>query len=82
MSRIIPRGLTRREAADLFGISLSTFQKARNEGRIPPPTLPGGRYDLALLQIAADRMSGIDSAAKNDSPLKGWQRKRNHARAP
>jgi len=63
VSTITPRGLTRKQAAIFFGLSLSGFDKARREGKIPLPTLPGKRYDMQLLQAAMNTMSGISAAS-------------------
>jgi hypothetical protein len=78
-SDIAPRGLTAKQAAkDLYGISLSGFYKERREGRIPGPTLPGGRYDRKLLEAEMDRQSGITNT-RTLSPLEQW--KANRARS-
>jgi predicted site-specific integrase-resolvase len=63
-----------KEAANLYGLSMSAFQKARREGKIPRPTLPGKRYDRILLEMEMNKLSGIiESESK---PLDEW-RKRN-----
>jgi len=69
------RGLTRKQAADFFGLSTSAFDKFRREGKIPGPTLPGGRYDLQLLQATMDRLSGI-STEGGLSALEAWRKRR------
>lgn len=53
------RGLTSRETARFYGLSSSAFYKARRNGLIPAPTLPGGRYDRVLLEKEMNRLSGI-----------------------
>jgi hypothetical protein len=70
---ITPRGLTRNEAADVAGVSVSSFDKARKEGKFPGPTLPGKRYDLVLLHAAMDRLSGISTSGDALSPLEMWR---------
>ena len=73
---ITRRGLTRTQAAEFFGLSLSGFDKARREGKIPPPTLPGGRYDMQLLNEHMDRVSGIQAKAVPLAPLEQWRASR------
>lgn len=64
------RGITRKQAADFFGISPSTLSKYVREGKIPPPSLPGRRYDILVLQNVANTMSGISGAplGRNTQP--------------
>ncbi len=68
---IAVRGLTHEQAAAFAGLSIATFDKARREGKYPRATLPGRRYDLALLQAAMDRLSGVSTRAI--SPLDAWR---------
>src|ERR1700682_1851758 len=49
---LVPRGLTREAAAAYAGLSPAAFDKARLDQKYPGPTLPGGRYDLVLMQVA------------------------------
>ena len=56
---IAPRGLSRTQAAALTGLSPTTFDKARREGKYPGPTLPGGRWDRKVIEKAMDRSSGL-----------------------
>ena len=73
VGRNVPiRGLTAEEAAALYGLSLSSFYKARREGKIPGPTLPGGRYDRVLLEQVMDRLSGVDRQS-TPMPLDEWR---------
>ena len=71
----IVRGLTRKQAAALFGLCTSAFDKFKREGKIPAPTLPGKRYDLQLLQATMDRLSGI-STRGDLGPLEAWRKRR------
>jgi hypothetical protein len=73
---LIPRGLTREGAAAYVGLSPVAFDKARLEQKYPGPTLPGGRYDLVLLQMAMDRLSGILTESEAANPLDAWRRSR------
>lgn len=74
--RLIPRGLTREGAAAYVGLSAAAFDKARLEQKYPGPTLPGGRYDLMLLDLAMNRLSGILTESEAASPLDAWRTKR------
>jgi len=76
VTTIAPRGITRRQAAIFFGLSLSGFDKARREGKIPLPTLPGKRYDMQLLQVAMNTMSGISPSTAPLSLLEQWKANR------
>jgi excisionase family DNA binding protein len=67
--------MTCKEAAKLYGLPLSTFYKARCEGKIPGPTLPGRRYDRRLLEINMDEQSGI-AQTESLSPLDDWRKRR------
>ena len=58
-AQLEPRGLSRIEAAAYVGLSPSAFSAARREGKYPNPTLPGGRYDRALVDQAMDKHSGM-----------------------
>jgi hypothetical protein len=77
VTTITPRGISRRDAAKLFGLSLSGFDKAVREGKIPFATLPGNKYDMRLLNEAMDRMSGISPATVPLTELQQWQAKKN-----
>jgi hypothetical protein len=71
---LAPRGLTREAAAAYVGLSPAAFDKARRENKYPGPTLPGGKYDLVLLQLAMDRLSGIVRASEAANPPDGNDR--------
>ena len=73
---VLARGLTGQEAAALYGLSVTTFYNKKKNGEIPPPTLPGGRYDRVLLERAMDRRSGIDKEPEQLNPLDQWRRDR------
>ena len=74
--RIAPRGLSRTEAAEFYGLSLSAFHKGQREGKIPGPTLPGKRYDLQLLQRHMDLQSGLSDSAAGLTALDQWRQRR------
>jgi hypothetical protein len=70
---LIPRGLTREAAAAYVGLSPAGFDKARLDQKYPGPTLPGGRYDLVLLQVAMNRLSGLLTEGEPANPLDAWR---------
>jgi hypothetical protein len=72
-TEIVPRGLSRHEAATLTGLSPSAFDKARREAKYPGPTLPGGRYDRILIEKAMNNFSGIDESDTPLSALDAWR---------
>ncbi len=70
------RGMTAREAAELYGLKPSAFRKARREGKIPDPTLPCGRYNRVLLEHAMDQLSGINKQPAGLAALDEWRSRR------
>lgn len=73
---LLPRGLTATAAAAYVGLSESRFAQARKEGKYPPPSLPGGRYDLHQLDQAMNSLSGIQSDHQHVTPLDAWRARR------
>ena len=73
---LTPRGLTREAAAAYVGLSPAAFDRARLEQKYPEPTLPGGRDDLALLQLSMNRLSGILTESEAADPLDAWRMSR------
>jgi hypothetical protein len=69
---ITPRGLSRRGAAALTGLSPTAFDKARREGNYPGPTLPGGKYDRNLIEKAMDHLSALSDSASPESGDDSW----------
>lgn len=67
------RGLRRREAAALVGLSPTAFDRARKGGLYPSPTLPGSRYDRKLLESAMDKLSGLREGNEGLSALDVWR---------
>jgi len=70
---LVTRGLTREGAAAYVGLSPPAFDKARLEQKYPGPTLPGGRYDLLLLRVAMNRLSGLLTETEAANPLDAWR---------
>jgi hypothetical protein len=81
-----PRLMSGPDAAAYLGLTPAAFNKWVAEGRIPKP-LPGTRrWDRKAIDLALDRISGIESpvvAAEPEDPFLEWERKyeeRNRAR--
>lgn len=70
---LVPRGLTREAAASYAGLSPTRFDAARAKGQYPNPSLPGGRYDLLTLQMAMNRLSGLNGDDESLKPLDSWK---------
>ncbi len=47
-----PLGISRREAAALVGVSVSTFDAMVADGRMPTPKQIGGRKVWSMVQVA------------------------------
>ena len=73
---LTPCGLTREGAAAYVGLTPAAFDKARLQQKYPGPTLPGGRYDLVLLQFAMNHLSGILPENEAVAPLDLWRTSR------
>lgn len=57
---IIPRGLTREQAAEYVGVEPATFDKYRQRDLLPGPMRGTMRWDRRALDRAMDRLSGLD----------------------
>lgn len=61
MTTLTPRLMSGSEAAAYCGITLATLSKWVTQGRLPPP-LPGSRrWDRKALDLALDKLSGIQA---------------------
>jgi hypothetical protein len=60
------------EAADYIGLELATFRSWVETGRLPKPISDCGKYDTRALDLALDRISGINSPA---NALDAWRAK-------
>ena len=78
---ITPRGLTHKEVALYCGLSIAGFDNYRRRGLLPGPTLPGKRYDIALIDRTMNMLSGIGYTAQPISALQEWRNARG-ARKP
>ena len=71
-----PRLMTGTEAAEYCGLTLGTFLKWVEDGRVPR-ALPGTRrWDRKALDLALDKASGIvaPSIAPADDAFSEWER--------
>ena len=71
-----PRILTKRQAAEYCGLSLSGYQAWVDQGFVPGP-LPGTkRFDRLAIDRAIDELSGIGRSGESDSEYDNWKAKR------
>ena len=69
---LIPRGLTRQQAAAYCGISPSAFDRWVSVG-IMPRAAPGThRWDRHALDHAWDRLSGLETKGSADTAVDDW----------
>jgi hypothetical protein len=59
------RLVTEKEAADYIGLELATFRAWVASGRLPEPIADCGKYDSKALDLALDRISGINGPARS-----------------
>jgi hypothetical protein len=69
---MVPRGLSREQAADYFNISPTKFDELVADGRMPKPKKIDGRrvWDIRQLDRAFDALDG------GDDPDNPWGRQR------
>jgi hypothetical protein len=65
-----PRLVGEMEAAEFIGIPVATFRAWVGCGRLPSPLLDCGKYDLKAIDVALDRISGLDTPA---NALDAWR---------
>jgi hypothetical protein len=74
-SALLPRLLSRAQAAAYCNLSMSTFSNWVRLGKLPPP-LPGTtRWDLRAIDVALDVMSGLQPK-QEATALDEWRAKR------
>ena len=78
-SQTPPRLLTRAQAATYCNVSSATFSRWVSEGILPSPIPRTNRWDQRAIDIALDRIGGIQE--QRVSALDGWKEARN-ARKP
>jgi hypothetical protein len=69
---MVPRGLSREQSADYYGVSPTKFDEMVADGRAPKPTKIDGRrvWDIRKLDRAFDALDG------DDDPNDPWGRQR------
>lgn len=72
--RLIPRLLSRSQAAEYCGPSPRSFSDWVAKGRLPPPLPQTARWDLRVIDQAIDRMSGVST--DQPLPLDAWRANR------
>jgi len=62
------------EVANYCGITLATLSKWVAEGRLPPPLSGTRRWDRKALDLALDKLSGIETPlSKEDAAEREWE---------
>jgi excisionase family DNA binding protein len=64
------RLITEKEAADYIGLELATFRAWVASGRLPEAMPDCGKYDSKAIDLALDRISGINSPV---NALDAWR---------
>ncbi|UFW82836.1 helix-turn-helix domain-containing protein [Bradyrhizobium barranii] len=64
------------DVARYCGVTLATLSKWVAEGRLPPPLRGTRRWDRKALDLALDKLSGIQTPAltEDECPLEQWMR--------
>lgn len=75
-----PRLLTKSQAAEYLGYSVSRFGELVSEGKFSPPITGTTRWDKKKLDMDLDRLSGI-STNENLSAYDAWKASENESAA-
>jgi hypothetical protein len=71
-----PRLVSKTEAARYCGVTSATFAKWVLAGILPPSLAVTGKYDMRALDIALDKLSGIESVEQPEDSFEIWKRGR------
>ncbi|WP_454647786.1 helix-turn-helix transcriptional regulator [Bradyrhizobium liaoningense] len=71
MTTPAPRLMSGSEAAAYCGVTVATWSKWVADGSMPKPVI-GRRWDRKAIDLALDKLSGIQSAAEDD-PYLVWK---------
>lgn len=72
-SIVYPRLFCRADAAAYCGIAPTTFDNWVRNGDLPRPLPNKRRWDRVKLDLALNRLSGIESASVASSPFDQWK---------
>ena len=70
MSCVMARLKNEKELAEYIGLEVATFRAWVESGRLPQPIPDCGKYDAKALDLALDRISGINSPT---NALDAWR---------
>jgi len=76
LAQILPRLLTKSQAASYCSLSPSGFSSWVRMGRVPGPLKGTRRWDREALQACLDRASGLAKGREPDSAYDEWKRQR------
>lgn len=71
------RGISINQAADMCGITVSNYRKWVNKGIVPGPWPGTQRYDRKAINVALDKLSGINEQSP-ETAYEEWKLKRNN----
>lgn len=78
---IQPRGMSRETAAAYCELSVEAFSDWVALGRLPGPFPGTHRWDRKAIDIALDKLSGLETQSTPTSEYEAWRSKRNARRA-
>lgn len=74
---LLPRLLTREQAAAYCNLSLSSFSQWIRLGRLPGPLVGTARWDIRAIDVFLDKASGVVPKEAAANALDQWLGKKN-----
>ena len=78
---IVPRLLTRSQAAAYCSLSVRSFSEWVRAGKMPAPIAGTGRWDWRAIDAALDKASGLEKSATQEDAFDTWKRGRDEKEA-
>jgi hypothetical protein len=79
---IVPRLLTRRQAAAYCGLSVRSFSEWVIAGKMPGPIPGTNHWDWRAINAVLDKASGLEKSATQEDAFDTWKRGRDEKKAP
>ena len=79
---IVPRLLTRSQAAAYCSLSVRRFSEWVSTGKIPGPIPGTNDWDWRAIDAAMDKNSGFNTPATQEDAFDAWKRGRDEKKAP
>ncbi|GEO18068.1 hypothetical protein MAE02_57640 [Microvirga aerophila] len=73
VTALLPRCLSRADAALYCGLTPEGFDAWVRRGIVPSPISGTQRWDRKAIDVALDRASGLESAQDEDDPFERWR---------